>query len=175
MPSIILKVYEYIFESCGDGANVRVDPIDHVVSFSGLKGGHTYGDCSFQLSSEIAPSSNSLHIDPFTILGSSFSGGSTVQARYNNLLDQFVDVVLDEPVPSLDTKTNIDMSKCLIFSTLKFGSQSEEVKCLQTILGGLAVDGIFGSKTKNAAILFQEANGLDGDGIVGSLTRAKLK
>ncbi len=40
--------------------------------------------------------------------------------------------------------------------------------------GILAVDGIFGPKTKAAVIKFQIASGLAGDGIVGPLTRAVL-
>ena len=58
--------------------------------------------------------------------------------------------------------------------TLKKGSRGEEVKTLQTMLGGLVVDGIFGSKTKAAVEAFQAANGLKVDGIVGPLTWAAL-
>jgi peptidoglycan hydrolase-like protein with peptidoglycan-binding domain len=43
-------------------------------------------------------------------------------------------------------------------------------------LGGLEVDGIFGSKTKSAVMLFQQNHPpLDVDGIVGIFTREKLK
>ena len=58
--------------------------------------------------------------------------------------------------------------------TLKKGSRGEDVKTLQTMLGGLVVDGIFGSKTKAAVEAFQAANGLKVDGIVGPLTWAAL-
>lgn len=63
--------------------------------------------------------------------------------------------------------------------TLKYGSQGEDVKTLQTNLtnagydvGG--VDGIYGTKTANAVKQYQQANGLTVDGIAGSNTLAKL-
>lgn len=63
--------------------------------------------------------------------------------------------------------------------TLKYGSQGEDVKTLQTNLtnagydvGG--VDGIYGTKTANAVKQYQQANGLAVDGIAGSNTLAKL-
>lgn len=58
--------------------------------------------------------------------------------------------------------------------TLKRGSKGEEVKTLQTILGNLDVDGIFGKKTDAAVRAFQAANDLQVDGIVGTMTWAAL-
>ena len=57
---------------------------------------------------------------------------------------------------------------------LKRGSKGEEVRKLQTMLGNLDVDGIFGKKTEAAVKAFQAANDLKVDGIVGEMTWAAL-
>jgi peptidoglycan hydrolase-like protein with peptidoglycan-binding domain len=62
---------------------------------------------------------------------------------------------------------------------LSVGSFGAEVKELQTVLNKAGynvgdVDGIFGSKVKEALIKFQTANGLKADGIVGYETRSFL-
>lgn len=61
----------------------------------------------------------------------------------------------------------------------KFGSKSEEVKSIQTILKNkgyyqASIDGIFGEKTKAAVINFQRDNNLVQDGIAGSKTLKAL-
>lgn len=61
----------------------------------------------------------------------------------------------------------------------KIGSQSEEVRSIQQALKDKGyfnsnVDGIFGTKTKNAVISFQKDNGLTADGVVGSQTLKAL-
>ena len=61
----------------------------------------------------------------------------------------------------------------------KFGSKSEEVKSIQTVLKNkgyyeASIDGIFGEKTKAAVINFQKDNNLVQDGIVGSKTLKAL-
>lgn len=58
--------------------------------------------------------------------------------------------------------------------TIKYGSSGEEVKLVQTLLGGLIADGVFGKLTQAAVVAFQSANGLVADGIVGPLTWEKL-
>ncbi len=62
---------------------------------------------------------------------------------------------------------------------LSTGSKGSGVSWLQTALNkannaGLAIDGDFGSGTKQAVINFQKANGLDADGIAGPATVNKL-
>lgn len=57
---------------------------------------------------------------------------------------------------------------------LKRGSKGNDVKTLQTMLGNLDVDGIFGRKTEAAVKAFQAAKGLKVDGIVGAKTWAAL-
>lgn len=47
---------------------------------------------------------------------------------------------------------------------------SSETCAIQILLDGLTVDGVFGSKTKNAVAAYQAARGLDPDGIVGRKT-----
>lgn len=64
-------------------------------------------------------------------------------------------------------------------SLSKIGSTGNEVRQIQTRLKAWgyyngAVDGIFGTATKNAVIKFQKANGLTPDGIVGSKTLAAI-
>lgn len=73
------------------------------------------------------------------------------------------------------------LSLCLIsVSALsKMGSRSDEVKSIQKILKSKgyysgSVDGIFGTKTKNAVIAFQKDNGLKADGIAGAKTLKAL-
>ncbi len=61
----------------------------------------------------------------------------------------------------------------------KIGSTGNEVSKIQNRLKEWgyyngAVDGIFGTATKNAVIKFQKANGLKADGIVGSKTLAAM-
>jgi peptidoglycan hydrolase-like protein with peptidoglycan-binding domain len=64
--------------------------------------------------------------------------------------------------------------------TLKMGSKGSAVKAVQCILKStgisptLAIDGVFGLKTKNAVIAFQKSKGLVQDGIVGPKTWAAL-
>lgn len=61
----------------------------------------------------------------------------------------------------------------------KIGSRGTEVRNIQTRLKNWgyytgAVDGIYGTATRNAVIKFQKANGLTADGIAGPKTLAKI-
>jgi peptidoglycan hydrolase-like protein with peptidoglycan-binding domain len=64
--------------------------------------------------------------------------------------------------------------------TLQQGSTGADVKRLQRLFVMMktapveAIDGVFGSKTKAAAIDFQQASSLPADGVVGPNTWAKL-
>lgn len=57
--------------------------------------------------------------------------------------------------------------------TLKIGSEGEDVKKLQAVLG-LKADGKFGPGTQAALKSWQEKNGLDADGIAGQKTLEKM-
>lgn len=57
---------------------------------------------------------------------------------------------------------------------LRKGSKGEDVKLLQKLLGGLAVDGVFGSLTEKAVMAFQQKNKLVADGICGPKTWTAL-
>ena len=52
--------------------------------------------------------------------------------------------------------------------------KSRAACAIQILLGGLEVDGIYGSKTKKAVAAFQSAKGLKADGICGAKTWAAL-
>ena len=61
----------------------------------------------------------------------------------------------------------------------KVGSTGSEVREIQTRLKkwgyfNSTVDGIYGTKTKNAVIYFQKKNGLTADGICGKKTLAAM-
>ena len=58
--------------------------------------------------------------------------------------------------------------------TLKYGARGEDVKTLQTVLGGLVVDGVFGTNTRTRLKSAQRALGLAADGSCGPLTRRAL-
>lgn len=60
-------------------------------------------------------------------------------------------------------------------TTLRKGSRGSEVKTLQTLLGNVKVDGIFGNDTLASVKAFQRAHNLTADGIVGKMTWAVLK
>jgi len=57
---------------------------------------------------------------------------------------------------------------------LKRGAKGDLVKELQTLLGGLTVDGDFGPKTENVVRAYQKAKGLVVDGLVGNQTWTAL-
>lgn len=59
--------------------------------------------------------------------------------------------------------------------TLKTGSRGDEVKLLQSLLGGLTADGIFGAKTDARLKDWQRSHGLSADGIYGIKTQAKFR
>ena len=84
----------------------------------------------------------------------------------------------NQPI-STDTELDINYPRPTGSPLLKNGSKGSGVNWLQTALNkannaGLAVDGDFGSGTKQAVINFQKANGLDADGIAGPATINKL-
>jgi peptidoglycan hydrolase-like protein with peptidoglycan-binding domain len=55
------------------------------------------------------------------------------------------------------------------------GSEGRQVQLLQSALGGISVDGIFGPETEAAVRQFQERNGLAVDGTVGPQTAGALR
>ena len=70
--------------------------------------------------------------------------------------------------------------QCTITTTLRFGSHSADVICLETTLLALGYSGVsgpdesFGASTKRAVIAFQKSKGLAADGVVGRLTATAL-
>lgn len=73
----------------------------------------------------------------------------------------------------------ICLSSLCVSSLSKIGSQSDEVKQIQTVLKQKGyyqgnIDGIFGTNTKKAVTDFQRDNGLKVDGIAGTQTLKAL-
>jgi peptidoglycan hydrolase-like protein with peptidoglycan-binding domain len=58
---------------------------------------------------------------------------------------------------------------------LSSGTEGRQVKLLQTALGGIHVDGVFGPETEGAVRTFQSSKGLSVDGVVGPQTVAALR
>lgn len=67
-----------------------------------------------------------------------------------------------------------DIPNDMIIPTFRRGATGSMVKKLQTKLGGLVVDGIFGAKTETAVKNYQLAHGLKPDGVVGTKTASQL-
>lgn len=61
-----------------------------------------------------------------------------------------------------------------VMKTIRYGSNGDDVKLLQSLLGIKPVDGIFGKQTERAVKDFQESRGLVADGIVGAKTWNEL-
>lgn len=57
---------------------------------------------------------------------------------------------------------------------LSLGKRGDDVKVLQTVLGGLEIDGNFGLNTRKRLIAAQKALGLKADGSCGPITRRAL-
>ncbi len=70
------------------------------------------------------------------------------------------------PEPATTTEHSIVLSA---------GAEGRQVQLLQSALGGIKVDGIFGPETEEAVRSFQAKRGLTVDGIAGPLTTAALR
>ena len=68
-------------------------------------------------------------------------------------------------------KSTVDLNR---FNVLSLGSTGASVVMLQRLLGGLAMDGVFGNLTKAALESFQKSNGLAADGVYGPKSAARL-
>ena len=58
--------------------------------------------------------------------------------------------------------------------TLRKGDKGQQVRALQKLLGGIAVDGVFGTVTKTAVEAYQRQYQLSMDGVVGAKTWGAL-
>jgi N-acetylmuramoyl-L-alanine amidase len=68
-----------------------------------------------------------------------------------------------------------DLNKTAVEALSRYGSTGTEVKQIQTKLKSLgkyagAIDGVYGTQTKNGVIAFQKSVGITADGIAGSTT-----
>lgn len=80
-------------------------------------------------------------------------------------------------IGSVAASHRIDEDAVAVIS--KAGSRGDEVKKIQTRLKDWgyykgSVDGVYGSKTKDAVVLFQKKNGLTADGIAGPATLSAI-
>ncbi len=76
-----------------------------------------------------------------------------------------VNPTLPNPEPATTTEHVIELSS---------GSEGRQVALLQSALGAIKVDGVFGPETEAAVRSFQASRGLTADGVVGALTIAAL-
>lgn len=124
----------------------------------------------------------------FTSIGGNTGGGTKVYIHRNYSFTSS-DVVgyerpnyngsVNPPTQNNDDELGIPYPRPSGSPLLSTGSRGSGVSWLQTALNkannaGLAVDGQFGSGTKQAVINFQKANGLEADGIAGPATINKL-
>ncbi len=88
--------------------------------------------------------------------------------------------MINKPIKFLIVMFLLICMLCVTVDALsKIGSSGKEVSQIQSRLKEWgyydgAVDGIFGTQTRNAVIKFQKANGLEPDGIAGSKTLAAI-
>ena len=78
------------------------------------------------------------------------------------------------PLPLIPTEEPAGRGGAVARRTLRRGDSGELVQRLQRTLGGLTIDGNFGSGTEAAVRRFQTAHGVVPDGIVGPKTWATL-
>ena len=91
--------------------------------------------------------------------------------KNKNILKILFSLILCLTIPFNVQSTSLSLSK--------YGSRGEEVKEIQRRLKKWdyyngSVDGIYGTKTKNAVKKFQKKNGLTADGIAGKATLKKM-
>ena len=77
-------------------------------------------------------------------------------------------------IPSVPSVPSVSTGKPRLGKWLKNGSTGDNVRYLQAALGGLKVDGIFGSITEKAVRKFQRQQKIQVDGVVGSQTWSRL-
>lgn len=153
-----IEDYDYLAENCGDIETI-VDPINHIVSFGGLKSGHEYGNCSFGMYSSTGPATNALYIGAFTITPepASVVGGHALETI--------------APAPIL-SNTNL----CPTDQILTFPVNIKKLQAHLVRLGFTVgpIDGISGPMTKNAIKQAQKKLGTLTDGLVGPITRGLI-
>lgn len=81
-------------------------------------------------------------------------------------------VVVATAAPASAAKVSCSISTT---KTVRYGDTGSCVELLQQRIGGVSVDGHFGSKTNYAVQQFQRANGLAVDGIVGTQTWNRIR
>lgn len=121
---------------------------------------------------DVSPSvKSSNYTSSFEILPTHFKVIFSVLAAFTLLL-LIVSLVANKLPDSLSQKAS-DVNAVQVLS--KYGSTGEEVRRIQKKLKELGynpgtVDGVYGSRTKNAVIAFQKHCGLTADGIAGPKT-----
>lgn len=167
--------YEYLVEECG--AEVQIDPINHILSLSGLQVGHTYGNCNFGMYSETGPATNSLHVGPVTLNNSATTSGY-MPVVATTLASPTLGGGVTCPVSQQLTQNLHAPSKNGKYSKYTKGIV-KEANILQAHLNRLGFssgpeDGILGRKSDAAIKRMQKYLGTKQDGLVGPVTRGLI-
>lgn len=116
--------------------------------------------------------------DPFTGVAKTYTSCNTQTA-----VSKGPAISIPPTAPTTPVQSNpaaLSNYQCPGRTTVQTGSKGDCVKRVQDILNirigaGIAVDGDFGPKTKQAVINYQQRHGLSADGIVGNQTWSSLE
>ena len=187
--------YEVITD-CPDGTMFNI--ADGTVSFHDLVVGQTYGDCNFGLQLNLYPSSNVLHINPFTAVAPAapspvimglVSGGSsdvtwTPQTGFVHHTVTSSNGGLPQTISTsaLSVATPKTSSRYHFTKLLKKGMNDPQVIDLQKYLASKGFEvvpqghetSMFGSQTKIQLARFQKSVGIKPTGVLGSMTQSYI-
>lgn len=110
--------------------------------------------------------------DNFTVIEGNFSDSVKTRkmARNGRYIRGYITPHYDDKTPVKWQETSKNTEVWQMLPEIKKGSNGKAVKWLQIALGGLTVDGDFGTKTEAALKAYQKKHGLSVDGVCASKT-----